>query len=100
VSFQVAIRHALDRLEGAPPSWAIAKIALAEDLRAKPNERETFWPAHVAAADGILQVRPLAWQSSGDLRGLLGANGLLPIAPGSTGAKKGEQVDCLLLGGT
>ena len=98
VTFQVAIRHALERLEGAPLSWAIAKIELAADLRAKPNERETLWPARVAASDGALRVWPLAWQSSGDLRGLVGANALLPLAPGATGGRKGELVDCVLLG--
>ncbi|HEY3900984.1 MAG TPA: gephyrin-like molybdotransferase Glp [Chthoniobacter sp.] len=98
VTFQIGVRHALERLEGAPSSWALAKIELAADLPAKSNDRETLWPVHVAASDGVLRAHPLAWQSSGDLRGLLGANGLLPIAPGASGAKKGTPVDCLLLG--
>jgi molybdopterin molybdotransferase len=98
VTFQIAVRHALERLEGAPSSWALAKIELSADLPAKTNDRETLWPAHVAASDGVLRAHPLAWQSSGDLRGLLGANALLPIAPGASGAKKGTAVDCLLLG--
>jgi molybdopterin molybdotransferase len=97
-TFQVAIRLALERLEGAAPSWALTKIELAERLPAKPNERLTLWPAHVAVIDGVLRARPLAWQSSGDLRGLLGANALLTIAPGASGADKGELFDCLLLG--
>ena len=97
VTFQVAIRSGLERLAGAPPSWTRAQIALAEDLPAKPNERETLWPAHAGVQDGALHVWPLAWQSSGDLRGLLGANALVPIAPGAGGAKKGEQVECVLL---
>ena len=98
VTFQVAIRHALERLEGAPVFWARTTIELAADLPAKPNERETLWPAHVAASDGNLRASPLAWQSSGDLRGLLGVNALLPIAPGAGAARKGDHVDCILLG--
>ena len=39
VTFHVAVRRALEHLEGAPPSWPLAKIVLAEDLPAKPNER-------------------------------------------------------------
>ena len=97
VTFQVAIRLALERLEGVVSGWETAKIILSEDLAAKPNERQTLWPAHVRVADGKLQVLPLSWQSSGDLRGLLGANALIPIAPGEPGAKKGTLVDCLLL---
>ena len=55
VSFQVAIRLALQRLEGAVPAWPLAKLILAEDLSAKPNERETFWPAHLEIEDGVSQ---------------------------------------------
>jgi molybdopterin molybdotransferase len=97
VTFQVAIRLALERLEGALSSWARAKIELGDDLPAKPNERETLWPAHIGVEEETLRVIPLAWQSSGDLRGLLGANALVPIAPGAGGVKKGELVDCVLL---
>jgi len=97
VTFQVAIRLALERLEGASPSWKLTRIALVEDLAAKPNERETLWPAQVAVKNGEWNVKPLSWQSSGDLRGLLGVNALIPIAPGQGGAKKATPVDCLLL---
>lgn len=97
VTFQSAIRLALERLEGSPTSWRSAKIELAADLPAKPNERETLWPAHVGVEDGTLCAMPLAWQSSGDLRGLLGANALIPIAPGAGGAQKGALVECVLL---
>jgi molybdopterin molybdotransferase len=96
VTFQSAIRVALERLEGAALSWKTAKIELAAELPTKPNERETLWPAHLGVEDGVLRVWPLAWQSSGDLRGLLGANALVPIAPGAGGAKKGALVECVL----
>jgi molybdopterin molybdotransferase len=98
VTFQIAIRLALERLEGARPAWNLVKIELAEDLPTKLNERQTLWPAHVSVKDGALRVWPLAWQSSGDLRGLLGANALVPIAPGVGGAKKGASIECVLLG--
>ncbi|MEP6670667.1 MAG: gephyrin-like molybdotransferase Glp [Chthoniobacter sp.] len=97
VTFQIAIRLALERLEGAVSSWETVSLELAEDLPAKPNERHTLWPVHVGLRDGALRVWPLSWQSSGDLRGLLGANALVPIAPGAGGAKKGDCVDCVLL---
>ena len=97
VTFHTAIRLALECVENAPPSWPLAHLALAADLPAKPDARETFWPAHVALARGALRAHPLAWQSSGDLRGLAGANALLPIAPGTGPAKAGAVVDVLLL---
>ncbi len=97
VTFHTAIRHALECLESAPPSWVLARPELAEDLPAKPDARETFWPAHVAPRDGALRAHPLAWQSSGDLRGLVGANALLRIAPGTGPVRAGELAECLLL---
>ena len=97
VTYHVAIRLALECLEAAPPSWPLALAELADDLPAKPDARETFWPAHASASDGVLRVRPLAWQSSGDLRGLLSANALLPVAPGTEPMKAGGQLPVLLL---
>ena len=97
VTFHTAIRLALECLESAPPSWPLAQVVLAEELAAKPDARETFWPAHVALTDGALRAQPLAWQSSGDLRGLVGANALLPIAPGSGPVRANELAECLLL---
>ena len=97
VTFHTAIRHALECLENAPSSWVLARLELAEDLPTKPDARETFWPAHVAPRDGALRAHPLAWQSSGDLRGLVGANALLRIAPGTGPVRAGELAECLLL---
>jgi molybdopterin biosynthesis enzyme len=62
-----------------------------------PDNRETFWPAQVQISPDGWQVQPLAWQSSGDLRGLVGANALLPIAPGTAGQKHGAAVPVLWL---
>ena len=97
VTFHVAIRLALECLESAPPSWPLAHVELAEDFPARPDARETFWPAHVFTRDARLRVRPLAWQSSGDLRGLIAANALLPVAPGSGPVLAGIPVPVLLL---
>jgi len=98
VTFQVGIRLALERLQGAAATFESVKIELAADLLAKPNDRKTLWPVHIGAEGGVLKAWPLSWQSSGDLRGLLGANGLVPIAPGTGGGKKGETVECVLVG--
>lgn len=98
VTFQVGIRVALERLQGMASAWELVKIELAADLLAKPNERKTLWPVHIGVEGGTLKAWPLSWQSSGDLRGLLGANGLVPIAPGASGAKRGEAVECVLVG--
>ncbi len=97
VTFHTAIRHALECLENAPSSWVLARPALVEDLPSPPDARETFWPAKMIVRDGTLWVKPLAWQSSGDLRGLVGANALLRLAPGTGPARVCELAECLLL---
>ena len=98
VTFHVAIRLALECLEDGPRSWPLVRVALAEELPAKPDARETWWPARVVIADSALRAHPLPWQSSGDLRGLVAANGLLRIMPGTGPFAKGAVVDSLLLG--
>ena len=97
VTFHAAIRLALECMESAPVSWPLALAELAEDLPAQPDARETFWPAHVEIRDGGLRAQPLAWQSSGDLRGLVGTNALLPIAAGTQPMRAGSHVNALLL---
>ncbi len=98
VTFQVAIKLALECVENGPRSWPLVQIALAEDLAAKPDARETWWPARVDIGDGALRAHPLPWQSSGDLRGLVAANGLLRIAPDTGPVKNDSVAECLLIG--
>jgi molybdopterin molybdotransferase len=97
VTFHTAMRLALECLEGATPMWALTPAELAADLPTMPDTRETFWPAHMEASATGLRVHPIAWQSSGDLRGLVGANTLLPIAPGMEALRAGMLVPTLLL---
>ena len=68
------------------------------DITYNLNGAYTSFLSDIGVEGGTLKAWPLSWQSSGDLRGLLGANGLVPIAPGASGAKKGEAVECVLLG--
>ena len=98
VTFHAAIRLALECLEGGPRLWSLVQVELAEDLPAKPDVRETWWPARVAIGNGALRVHPLPWQSSGDLRGLVGAGCLLRILAGSEPFMKGAAIDGLLIG--
>jgi len=97
VTFHVAIRLALECLERGPQAWALAHVALAADLPMKPDARETWWPARVTFDNGALRAHPLAWQSSGDLRGLVAANALLPIPPGTGALPCGAECRVLLL---
>lgn len=97
VTFHVAIRLALECLEGGPQSWPLAPVELDADLPMKPDPREMWWPAHVTAVDGVWRAHPLSWQSSGDLRGLVSANALIPIPPGTGAIPSGANFRALLL---
>jgi molybdopterin molybdotransferase len=97
VTFHAAIRLALERLESAVPTWPLVAVELAEELPMKPDTREMWWPACVTAVEGLLRAQPLAWQSSGDLRGLVSVNALLPIAPGTGKLDCGARLRALLI---
>jgi molybdopterin molybdotransferase len=96
VTFHVAIRAALESLEGVEPSWAIVQAALASPLPAFRDTRETCWPARLERA-GELRVHPLKQQSSGDSRALVGANALIRIVPPCAARAVGERVECVWL---
>lgn len=97
VTFHVAIRVALERLQGLEPAWPLAGVRILSPIPLQRDSRETYWPARLACQEGRLCAEPLKWQSSGDLRGLAGANGLLQVLPGTTPVDAGNEVPCLFL---
>jgi molybdopterin molybdotransferase len=98
VTYHVAIRSAFELLEGITPAFDVVRLVLESPLPNEANPRETWWPARVIVRDGNLHAQPLAWQSSGDLCGLAGANGLLRILPSQGPRATGETIDGLCLG--
>lgn len=96
VTFHVAIRSALEALEGLQPAWPLVQATLESSLPAFGDKRETYWPARLTQT-GELKVRPLKQQSSGDLGALVGANALIRIVPPCAARPAGERVDCLWL---
>ncbi len=97
VTFHTAIARAIECFEHAPESWPLASVQLGTEITEAPNPRETWWPAHLSLRAGDFIAEPLAWQSSGDLCGLAGVNGLIRIPPRSQPPVAGVNVDCLLL---
>jgi len=98
VTYHAAIRSAFEVLEGVTPAWDFVRLVLESPLPNESGPRETWWPARVIVRDGNLHAQSLAWQSSGDLCGLAGANGLLRIPPGQGPRAAGEMIDGLCLG--
>ncbi len=104
VTFHLAIQFALHALTDGliDPRCAslleqCVRISLHSGLPVKPDGRETWCPGHVFVESGQLRVRPLPWNSSGDLRGMLGANALIRLESASCPSGEGESVECLLL---
>ena len=96
VLFHVAIRAALAALEGAANVWPVLHLPVANGLEAQPPGRETFWPARLEPGQPT-RVRPLKWQSSGDLSGVTGADVLIQLPGGGGPWAEGAEVPCLLL---
>jgi molybdopterin molybdotransferase len=96
VTLHVAVCLALDRFSGASHTWPMVGLKLAERIHHRPDDRETYWPAHVEIVNRELVVHPLRWQSSGDVTGLTGANALIQLA-GPAVPRPGEIVPVLML---
>lgn len=80
VCFHVAIRLAVERLCGLPPSWNFLPLQLAADGPiVTPGPREAYWPATVSIRDGRLIVTPKRWSTSGDTFSLVGTNALARV---------------------
>ncbi len=97
VTFHVAIRLALECLLGIEPWWPMVEVELAGDVTLKAEARDTWWPVAVRVEAGRLKAFPRTWQSSGDSRGLIGVNGLLPIPSAGGDKMAGTLVECLLV---
>ena len=97
VTLHVAVRLAFEQFSGAKISWPLVEARLAESFDFAASPRETFWPAHIEIQNGKLVARALRWQSSGDVTGLAGVNGLLRLPANADGPAPGEPVPVLML---
>lgn len=96
ILFHIAIRAALQGLEGAPVEWSPVSVTLGATIPSPSGPRETFWPARLELGSER-RVYPLKWQSSGDLSGIRGANCILQLAPNSGPFAVGAELPALLL---
>ncbi len=86
VGFEVFVRPALAKLEGADPSEWEERLCSGRWMGAatKPNPRQQNVPVRVVpGADGVDELHPLAWTSSADIVKLTLAQGLAVAEAGS-----------------
>ncbi len=94
VGFEVFVRPALAKMEGADPAEWTEPLRLGRWRGAPPKEnpRQQHLPVRVTqAADGVDELAPIGWTSSADIVGLTRAQGLAVIEPG-TAAREGDLV--------
>ncbi|HTB63524.1 MAG TPA: molybdopterin molybdotransferase MoeA, partial [Opitutales bacterium] len=99
VCFGLFVRHALKRLMDKKMlhwRWPIfGKFSLSQPLKNAANIRPTFWPARLNMIPH--NVEPLAWNNSGHLGSLAGANALIFLPPKTAELLAGEKVRTLML---
>ena len=84
VCLHLYVNYLLDLWSGVSSAQDFLNGSLGEELKTKPNPRETLWPARLAVIEGSIRLDPLSWTSSGDLKSLAHANALIYL-PGGIG---------------
>ena len=96
IGFEVFVRRALSKLEGADASeWEAERLRVGlwtgHEVRRHPRQQNL--PVRVIAGeDGLDRLEPLAWKSSADIVGLTRAQGLAVVAAERT-LSTGERVE-------
>ena len=94
VCFHFAVATALAKMIGeTAPKFLRGKLAAKLNDAACP--RETLWPARLEWNNGLPQLHPLAWASSGDVTCLASANALLRVPPNCASLAAGAEIDFL-----
>jgi molybdopterin molybdotransferase len=98
VCYHLFVHHALRLLRGLKRTNS-QPLALLEPLRDCANRRPTYWPAKLEldAATRLPAVRPLQWNNSGHLAGLVGAQALFCVPANTKELPAGSRVDTLFI---
>lgn len=98
VSFLLLVRPALEVLSGGTPVDRSFEARLARPFRQK-GERQAYQPSLISTGPtGTLEVEPLDWAGSSDLRTVSLADALAVFPPGDRSYRAGEMVRVLPLG--
>ena len=92
VCFELFVRPALQKLQGAPsPQLKTSTAQLLASQQVKGG-RETYLPGNMRIQDDQPRVTPVPWQGSADQRAFSHANCLIRFAPRDTRYEQGELV--------
>lgn len=90
VCFELFVRPALQKLRGQEPAGLEQTTATLAQDHPHRGDRPAYWPAVLDLAGK--EVKPLAWQGSGDLRSLTRANALAFFPGGDRIWPAGEEI--------
>jgi molybdopterin molybdotransferase len=97
ICFQLFVRRALDRMEGAERAGAPLVLArLARPLRPR-GPRETYCDALLVEEEGGRRAEPLPGVGSHDIAAHARANALIRLPAGGAAFEEGSLVTCVLL---
>ncbi len=95
VCFELFVRPALRRLMGhVDAGTSLVQAALAQSF-SYASDRPTYHPARLEVRDAGLQVQPLPWFGSSDLRGLGEANAFVLFPAGNHQHQAGQRFSVL-----
>jgi len=97
VCFELFVRPALASLAGQDFGSIERRTASLATRHSRYSDRPTYFPARLYDHDGQLQVEPLAWKGSADLRTLADANCLALFPPSDHEFVAGSTVEVYLL---
>ena len=97
VTFELFARPFLRGLTGRPgPHFLELDATIQGGASGKAIPRTQHLPARIAAGRAGLEARPVSWHGSGDLRGLVDANGFIIVPAGESLPAEGEVARVLL----
>lgn len=97
VCFELFVRPPLASLAGQKFDSVERRTARLATAHSRYSDRPTYFPARLFERDGQLQVEPLAWKGSADLRTLADANCLALFPPSDSEFDAGETIEVHLL---
>ena len=98
VTFELFVRPFLSGLMGlAPPHRLEVKARIVGPIRGKAIPRFQHIPARIEIEDENLVARAVEWHGSGDLRGIVDANGFILVPPHEAPPTEGVMTPVMLL---
>jgi molybdopterin molybdotransferase len=94
VCFELFARPVLRGLMGLDVVPNLVTAKLANDFPHR-SDRPTYHPAELSMGNGCLQVQPVPWFGSPDMRGVTAANAFVVLPPGDVTHQAGTTLEVL-----